>query len=189
MADQYGVPDALFGPIDEALPALIGRIVMVSAMIEYQVAAMAGSVQDLESNRYFAQDPARNFGVCKRLFRYFTSPAHLHQLSVGKEYLSRAKALLAERNEIVHRVWSVTAGDTWGGHKGQRGPGSKNTIDDGWRYNSARLEQLLTTMTDLCEFGARTALPSILALPRLPTPWADGIWPTRANPSKADPAV
>lgn len=176
MRDEYGIPDHLFGSIDADLPAFVGRIVMVSALIEHQVAAMVAWFQDLESNHYFAQDPARNFDVCRQRFRYFPAGAHTGQIALGRKYLSQAKRLLGERNEVVYRVWSVASGDVWGGHKGMRRQGKgRRAAEKGWDYPPARLKAILAEMVTVCDFERRSALPLVLALPRLPTPWADGI--------------
>ncbi len=44
LTDPYAVPSRIFGSIDPELPAMIGRIVMLSALLEHQVAVLASSV-------------------------------------------------------------------------------------------------------------------------------------------------
>ena len=181
--DESLIPPGLFAPgeIDQRLPAFIGEIVMLSALLDKDVASMAMSVQDRDQNVYLAQDVSLNIKVCRRRFRYFDQPWQKEVIAQASEFLAEVEQAANERNEIVHRVWSIAVGEVWGGYKGSRASDASLQETEraaGWKYTPARMESIIENLVALAERG-RTVVGMTTGLPRLPTPWANGVWPYR----------
>lgn len=159
------------GPIDARLPLYIGQVVMLSALLDKDVAAMASAVGTIpDQNAYLAADVSKNIRECFLRFPRYTERWQIDAIERATPFLRDVARSSEERNEIVHRVWSIADGDAWGGYKGTR---SKNPAhrdverDVGWAYSPERMEAIVRDMVALVE-RSRDVVALIVALPRLP---------------------
>lgn len=183
---EIRIPRGMFaeGLIDPRLPMYIGQIVMLSALLDRDVAVMAGAVQDRDPEIYLAQDVTKNVEVCRRRFRCFSESWQLDIVDRAIVFLKAVVPVIAERNEIVHRVWSIATGEQWGGYKGSRVvdlPLRERERQAGWSYSAERMEEIIDSLVALAERG-RDVVGLVNSLPRLPSPWANGVWPQRLGP-------
>lgn len=169
------IPAGFFAPgsIDPRLPFYIGQIVMLSALLDKDVAAMATAVGTIgDQNAYLASDVTRNIRVCVERFPLYTEGWQADAIDRVRPFLEEVAVLSTERNEIVHRVWSIAVGDAWGGYKGSRSkdPRMRDAERDaGWRYSPERMEEIIERMVALID-GSRDAVSMIVGLPRLADP-------------------
>jgi hypothetical protein len=186
--DPSPISAGIFEAVDWRLPTSIGLIVMHATILEQLVAMMAMSVQDLPQDHYFAQDVSRNLKVCRRRFKYFQEDWQKTAVAKALLFLGRADEMLAERHGVVHRVWAVTLGEVWGGHKPARSADlvDEEYIERGWNYTPERVQTIIDDLAAVVLEG-RSIVHDILSFPRLPTPFADGIWPAslKDRPARA----
>lgn len=168
----------LFGHIDDDLPMLLGRVAMASALLEHDLAVLAMSVQDREQDIYDSQSASVNIAVCRRRFKYFTEPWQKDATTTALRHIAAVRKQLDVRNDLLHRVWSRPSGSTWGGYKGRRGNPDRRVVDRGWNLAPAELDAALQSMLEVLLKG-RDVLPVITALPRLPAPFSNGVWPVK----------
>jgi len=161
--------DSIFGRLDPALPTLIGKIVMLAALLEHKVAVLASSVQDLPQAHYFAQDFSRNREDCRQRFRFFTQSSEISAVTEATCFINSVAGALDMRNQIVHRVWARAESEPWGGHKAHRGTNS--ALDSNWRdYTRQDLREVLQLLATLADQSSEI-VSRVAALPRLPTPY------------------
>jgi hypothetical protein len=161
-----------FGYVDPALPLLIGQIVMLSGLIEAEIANVAMSVENKEQNYYLQSFAATNRKVwANRASKFDSTILPKESRDVITAALEEARTVLEERNEIAHRVWSVPTGETWGGYKGtRRGPetGDGAALQIGWRdYGPDEMSELIRRMA-VCLSHLHDAVARATSLPRLP---------------------
>lgn len=102
------IPGNVFGVIDPLLPEMIGRIVMLAALLEHKVACIAASVENEPQDLYFAQNFSQNLDVWK-----LRSPLSSLNESENRivercgRFIAKVELVLKERHDIVHRVWPV----------------------------------------------------------------------------------
>jgi hypothetical protein len=158
------------GPIDPRLPFYIGQIVMLSALLDKDVAAMAAAVGTIpDQNAYLASDVTQNIRVCLERFPRYSEPWQVDAIERARPILDEIAILSNERNEIVHRVWSIAVGDAWGGYKGSRSKDPRKRDaerDAGWGYSPKRMEEIIDRMVTCADRG-RDVVPLIVGLPRL----------------------
>lgn len=124
--DQYGIPLSVFGPIDPELPALIGRIVMLSALAETKVDALASSLSRAPQSSTAGRNFGTNLGTCRTALAKLEGPRKPFARST-LVLLNEVDEAMQARHAVVHRVWPRAAGQ-WGGWKpippGKRDPGA-----------------------------------------------------------------
>ncbi len=176
--DPSPISAGIFEAVDSRLPTSIGLIVMHATILEQLIAMMAMSVQDLPQDHYFAQNVSKNVAVCRRRFKYFQDDWQRTAVAKALLFLDKADEMLAERHGVVHRVWAVTLGEVWGGHKPARSADLVDLeyIERGWNYTPERVQAIIDDLAAVVLEG-RSIVHDILSFPRLPTPFADGIWP------------
>lgn len=169
------INSGIFNEVDWRLPTSLGLIVMHSTILEQLVAMMAMSVQDLPQDHYFAQNASRNIAICRKRFKYFRDEWQRSAVNRALSFLNRAEEGLRERHDVAHRVWAVTLGDVWGGHKATRTASvSREYLERGWNYTPERLEAIIDELAATILQG-RSIVHEILSFPRLPTPYRDGV--------------
>lgn len=128
--DAYGVPERLFGFLTPELPAAIGRIVMLSALLESKIAALASSVENKEQAFYAANDVSDNCRIIhSRVELYRRNPSEETFARAAQEATADSTSLLDARNKIVHRVWPKAGVDGWGGWKPLRKNQRENLVE------------------------------------------------------------
>lgn len=117
-SDEFGIPVNMFGPIDPELPALVGRIVMLTALLETKLAALSAAIADDPQGAYYGRPPRANVSFCiERLTGLGGSPAEDAWAASATALVERCHSAMKRRNSVVHRVWSKAGRDAWGGWK------------------------------------------------------------------------
>lgn len=112
--DLYGIPEGFFGPLSSELPALIGRIVMLSALLETKIWYLASSVSDETQERYSRERVSENIKLTrKRLLLYQDDEKEKKFSQSAAKLLTGAEKVLDLRNAIVHGVWPESGVGTW----------------------------------------------------------------------------
>lgn len=169
---EVSIPPGFFapGPIDPHLPSYIGQIVMLSALLDKDVAAMAYAVgTSSDQDAYLANDVSRNVAICRDRFAFYEQSWQRDAVGRALPFLDAVSALSNERNEIVHRVWSIAVGEAWGGYKGSRSRDVRQREaerDAGWDYSPDRMESIISRMVTLVD-GGRNVVSLIVGFPRL----------------------
>jgi hypothetical protein len=101
MPDRYGIPDNMFGSVPEDFYALVGRVALVSTMVEDRVLGLLWALDDQDQPTY-AGLPASQLSeeVTKRLDAL--EPALGLEI---RRLLSRVSAALDRRHALVHSLW------------------------------------------------------------------------------------
>lgn len=126
--DPYGVPGAMFGPLDPELPALIGRVVMMSALLESKLEALASALGSEPQERYAGKPVSVTVAfVLRRLELYNETERETSFVEVTRDLLTEVDSLIDLRNSLVHCVWPDAGVSGWNGwrpthQKRQRGP-------------------------------------------------------------------
>jgi len=104
--EHYPLPENIFGSVDPALPEGIGKIAMLSALLENKVAAIASSLENKQQSHYFKATFQSNKEVCReRLPLFEREPNRSDDVAAIRSFISRVSGAMAERNDVLHRVW------------------------------------------------------------------------------------
>ncbi len=132
--DDYEIPDGLFGFVPEALPRLIGKVVMLAALLETKIEALASQVDDHPQAFFGGRGPGANSDTIReRLALYQSTPDEVAFSLRVMSFLKDANEELELRNFIVHGVWPATDRPGWWGWKPirqKRGVSAPVWIDD-----------------------------------------------------------
>ncbi len=150
MTDSYGIPDNMFGVLPDELPATIGRIVMLGAVVEEKILQLAWALAQVPQTQYRGKQVSDLVKICRR---------HLDRLDTDRT--ARVQALLVEaeramrrRNDVVHSLWPAPKlGRLWGWRHAPR-----NALDNGVSVSvkevttsETELRELITTLVRLVE--------------------------------------
>ncbi len=118
---DFTIPEGIFGPVPPRLPTLIGKVVMLAALLEAKIEALTSSVhnatQDAHGGRGFAANSAT---IRERLSSYEANDVeHAFSASV-RGLLAEIELALDDRNFIVHGVWPRSSDFAWWGWKPRR---------------------------------------------------------------------
>jgi hypothetical protein len=112
------VPESFFGYLSPELPAAIGRIVMLSALLESKVAALASSVENREQAFYASNEVSENIRICERGLPLYSRTNDESRFAISAmAVVDEARSVLSARNAIVHRVRPRAGLAGWGGWK------------------------------------------------------------------------
>lgn len=132
--DDYEIPDGLFGFVPEALPRLIGKVVMLAALLETKIEALASQVDNHPQAFFGGRGPGANSETIReRLPLYQGTPDEVAFSSRIESFLVDANGALELRNFVVHGVWPSTDRPGWWAWKPirqKRGVTSPRWIDD-----------------------------------------------------------
>ena len=116
--DPYGIPEGMFGPLDPELPALIGRIAMLSALLETRVDSLASSLSRALQSETAGRNPTDNIGACRKtLAAIEADPARAAFAARTAKLLDEIESALKARNAVIHRVWPKAGLAGWAGWK------------------------------------------------------------------------
>lgn len=112
--DDYEIPERLFRFVPEALPRLIGKVVMLAALLETKIEALASQVDDHPQAFFGGRGPSANSKTIReRLSLYQRTPDEVAFSSRVESFLENANEELKLRNFIVHGVWPSTDRPGW----------------------------------------------------------------------------
>jgi hypothetical protein len=114
--DPYGIPYNVLGPLDPELPALIGRIVTLAALLEARVSSLRSGLAQEPEAEFAGLQIGANLPECRK--KAVALDGRLGDLgpSLG-QLLDRIENASSLRNELVHRVWAKTGLVEWAGWK------------------------------------------------------------------------
>lgn len=105
MPDQYGVPDNMFGHVPEEFYGMIGRVVMVAAVLEMRLWDLATNLDGHDRQKHAGKSAKQLEEVCRPLLAEQQDPVLREQ---GDHLLVRVREALNDRNDVVHRLWPST---------------------------------------------------------------------------------
>jgi hypothetical protein len=151
--DKFGIPVSFFGPLDPELPELIGRVVMLSTLLELKLANFAGSIDNGTQHSYLAVNASTNMRVARaRLRLYGDNDVELDFVKRARPLLTQVKRALDDRNEIVHRIWPEASATRWAGWKAKRHVKTDETIWTDWAdYSRIWFVELVTRLIALID--------------------------------------
>ncbi|MEY9853141.1 hypothetical protein ABH923_002819 [Leifsonia sp. EB41] len=109
MEDRFGLPDNMFGPIDDDFAGALGRIAMLGALIESKVDNLVASLDHNPQSRYAGDGVGQQLTNARKIInnripaRPTVSEPHREQI---RTLLQRIETTMFERNELLHGVWA-----------------------------------------------------------------------------------
>lgn len=134
MADRFGIPETMFGPVDDEFYGLIGRIVMMATLVEDRILALLWSVDDQPQPTH----AGKPFSQLKSLIdaRMDGLPPTLR--SDIARVLKRASDAMSRRNALVHSLWPNPTLEQAQGWRSKRLPkGNPDRSEIVWTPTSA----------------------------------------------------
>lgn len=124
--DDYGVPSNLMGVHHEDFFSLLGRIVVLSAVLENHVLVVYQSLVRAAQNEHTSL-PVRNLlERCRKELHRLDGCPNDHQLV--ETFLKEAEAMIERRNHYVHNLWPAQPGGRLFGWRPPRNKGSQDAI-------------------------------------------------------------
>lgn len=148
------------GDVPEDFYAVVGRIVMVSAVLELKLLNLAQGLDRKNPQSAYAGKPAGRLITSTR--KLLDTPGMENFRDDGNALLSRVAAVLEDRNAVVHNAWpNPTLKDASGWRPVM--PRSKRTssgddnlhldVDEAWWHDL--ILRLVQLVEDLAQFGHR----------------------------------
>jgi hypothetical protein len=106
MGDQYGVPDNMFGHVPEEFYGMVGRVVMVAAVLEMRLWDLATTLDGFDQQKHAGKSAKQLEEVCRPLLAGQQDPVLREQ---GDHLLVRVREALNDRNDVVHSLWPSPA--------------------------------------------------------------------------------
>lgn len=100
-SDQWGVPVRMFGPVEEDFYGLVGRVVLLSTLLEDRLHVFFCALSGAPQSQLAAAPGAILIKQCSR--RLDRLPAD--RRSEASTVLIEAEEALRRRNEVVHSLW------------------------------------------------------------------------------------
>lgn len=112
-ADSYEFPDDFFGRVRPELADLIGKVVMLAALLELKVEELVSTVSwEGTQGKHAAVGFSRNLETLrKRLKRYDRNEQEKLFVNSTESLLRDIERALDERNLVAHGLWPATGGD------------------------------------------------------------------------------
>ncbi|GAA3734805.1 hypothetical protein GCM10022239_08670 [Leifsonia bigeumensis] len=127
---DFQIPEGIFGYVPPRLPTLIGKVVMLAALLETKIEGLTSSVdnatQDVHGGRGFA---VNSTAIKKRLSSYEANPAEQAFSAEVRVLLAEIEDVLEDRNFIVHGVWPKSSDFAWWGWKPRRKSKTSSRLD------------------------------------------------------------
>ena len=148
MIDSYGIPDNMFGVLPDELPAMIGRVVMLGAVVEEKILQLAWALARVPQTQCRGKQVSDLLKICRR-----------HIDKIDAERTERVQALLLDveqamrrRNDVVHSLWPAPKlGQLWGWrHAPQSALANGESVKE-VTSSETELRQLITTLVRLVD--------------------------------------
>ncbi|KHL04294.1 helix-turn-helix transcriptional regulator, partial [Sinomonas humi] len=75
LADPYWIPEEIFGYIESDLPEAIGRVVMLSALVEARIGQLLGSLTSRPFEKISGRDATANSKDCRAVLAAYDGSA------------------------------------------------------------------------------------------------------------------
>ncbi|WP_284990860.1 MULTISPECIES: hypothetical protein [unclassified Arthrobacter] len=108
MTDPYGIPDNMFGYDLGEFPALVGRVVMVAAVVELKLEFLVMSLSGESQEAHAGKSAKASIDLCIKLLKsrrvdFPDEPAAFADHVVT--LLNDVEVALHQRNAVVHSRW------------------------------------------------------------------------------------
>lgn len=135
MKDQYGVPESMFGPVPEEFYGLVGRVVMLSTLVEDRMLMLLWAMDDKPQPTH----AGKPFWQLQQLIeqRIDSMGRDLH--AEITDVVARVAAAMDRRNGLVHSLWPNPTLEEAQGWRSKRVPkGTPGGSEIVWTPTSAR---------------------------------------------------
>ena len=92
VTDSYGIPDNMFGVLPDEFPAIIGRIVMLGAVVEEKILQLAWALAQVPQTQYRGKQVSDLVKICRR---------HLDRLDADRTAHVQALLVETERGHVA----------------------------------------------------------------------------------------
>ncbi|RYU15551.1 hypothetical protein [Nocardioides iriomotensis] len=101
MTDQYGVPESMFGPVPEEFYGLVGRVVMVSTLVEDRTLMLLWALDDQPQPTH----AGKPFWQLRQLIEQRLDDVASDLRAEIAAVMSRVSEAMDRRNGLVHSLW------------------------------------------------------------------------------------
>ena len=106
MKDNFGVPDSMFGPVPEDFYAVVGRIVLVTTMVEDRTLVLLWALDDATQDTHAGRSASHiRREVATRTTRHAAVLGGDDLVSHLSKVLADLNIASARRNALVHSLW------------------------------------------------------------------------------------
>jgi hypothetical protein len=123
--DGFGIPSNLMGAHPEPFFSMLGRIVALSATLEYKVLTFYQSLVGGGQDAFTELSISRVIGGARRELPRLADDADRQMASA---YLDEAEAITRRRNDYVHNLWPAQPGGRTFGWRRPQKKGATGTI-------------------------------------------------------------
>lgn len=143
VSDTCGIPDNMFGPVPEQFFGLLGRIVMVTSLLELRVLDLLTELEQIPQQVHAGRPGAELIKACRRRLGDY-DPAFAEAAAA---VLDRVRDALHRRNAVVHSIWPAPRAESAYGWrplpKGQRQRASSWLPYQSLEVSAAQLRELV----------------------------------------------
>jgi hypothetical protein len=123
--DRFEVPSNLMGHHPEEFFSMLGRIVALSATLEYRVLSFYQALAGRDQDAFTDLSVSRVIKGARQELHRFTDPEE-QRMALG--YLDEAEAIARRRNDYVHNLWPAQPGGRTFGWRRPQKKGATGTI-------------------------------------------------------------
>ncbi|MCX2746258.1 hypothetical protein OOZ51_00325 [Arthrobacter sp. MI7-26] len=155
MSDPYGIPDNMFGDVPEEFPGLVGRVVMMAALVELKVGHLLMNLpKGGETQATHAGKPIKGLiELCQARLAARSTEFPLEPTAPAEKIsalLESVKTTLEQRNGVVHSVWPSSSMDGANGwrHVHVKGQSGRQTEWTRWiDMSEAKFRELILLLS------------------------------------------
>ncbi|WP_349902132.1 hypothetical protein [Parafrigoribacterium humi] len=167
---DFVIPEGIFRYVPSRLPTLIGKVVMLAALLETKVEGLASSVDNATQDVYGGRGFVENSSTIRKRLQHYCRDAAEQEFSANVSILlDEVDAVLEDRNFIVHGVWPKSTDFAWWGWKPRRKTKSSSRPDwiEGRTFSPDEFVEICQTLVALLD-RAQRAIEVAGSLPRRP---------------------
>jgi hypothetical protein len=123
--DPFGVPSNLMGHHPEEFFSMLGRIVALSASLEYRLLSFYQSLAGRDQNAFIELSVSRVIAGARKELHRLADP---EERRMAAEYLDEAETITKRRNDYVHNLWPAQPGGCTFGWRRPQKKGVTGTI-------------------------------------------------------------
>lgn len=104
-SDQWGVPQRMFGDVEEDFYGLVGRITLVAALFEDRLHVLYSAVAQAPQECLAGQSGTLLIEGCRQRL----DSVRPERRDEAAEFLAAAQVALLKRHEVVHSLWPFSS--------------------------------------------------------------------------------
>jgi hypothetical protein len=152
MSDRFGVPDNMFGAVPDDFYGLVGRIALVSTLLEDKVMTMLGSLDTKPHPTYAGLPTSQVVPQIRKTLKHHAEVLGEDLVVEIDEALTASTTALNERHALVHSLWPNPTMEKAQGWRSKRVKGSEHGSEIIWTETSK--EKLQTCLDELVRMSA-----------------------------------